>query len=122
MTYAHFLVMSVFASMAYLQLNDPDPIYWIIVYLGVAAIAGMRMLDQRFPRLTLLLLGMVIAGLLISLPGFTAYLDSGHYASLFAKMQASRPYIESAREFLGLLIAAITLALYVKSSSTKRPV
>ena len=60
---------------------------------------------------------MVIAGLLISAPGFSDYLRSGNLGSIYGEMLDSAPYIEYAREFLGLLITATALGFYFKASS-----
>ena len=35
----HFILAALFLYIAYIQLNDPDPLYWIIIYAGTAAIA-----------------------------------------------------------------------------------
>lgn len=109
---AHGLVAAVFLLMAALQLNDPDPLYWVVVYTAVAAIPAARAFGQRLPTILLIACGMVLAGLLFSLPGFIDYLTSGDYASLGGAMMAEKPYVEPAREFLGLLIAAGCLMAY----------
>ncbi len=108
----HAAVAVLFLIMAAIQLNDPDPAYWVAVYALVAVVPAARVFRRRLPKTSLLAAGMVLAGLLISLPGFIDYLSSGDYSSIGGKMMAVKPYVESAREFLGLLIAAICLSLY----------
>jgi hypothetical protein len=56
--------------------------------------------------------GMILSGLLIAAPGFLDYLDSGNYGAITGEMMDNVPYVESAREFGGLLLAAGTLACY----------
>ncbi len=93
-----------FAYVAYLQINDPDPLYWIPVYLGVSAVA-MAAAFGRVNRLwTGLAAGAILAGLLITMPGFVDYLQAGDLDIIFADM-SSQPYVEEAREFLGLTLA-----------------
>jgi hypothetical protein len=34
----HYVLAALFLYIAALQFNDPDPLYWIIVYVGTAAV------------------------------------------------------------------------------------
>ena len=46
----HLLLAAVFASFAYLNLNDPDPIKWVLAYGAVAvlfAFAAFGRADRR---------------------------------------------------------------------------
>ena len=99
--------------MAFLQLNDPDPAYWVVTY----ALTGVSV---QGPRLTHLLvptvwatIGLVVAGLLQSLPGFIQFVSLGDWSSLTGTMSSSRPQIEFAREFLGLLFCLVSLVLVI---------
>ncbi len=98
--------------MAVIQINDPDPVFWLIVYLAVAVVPASRVLGMRLPVVFGVVAGLVVAALLISFPGFIDYLESGDYAALTGGMTADKPYIESAREFLGMAIGALCLAFY----------
>ena len=108
----HTIVAILFLIMAAIQLNDPDPAYWITVYAVVAAVPAGRFFGRRLSRTSLVAAGMVLAGLLISVPGFVDYLASGDYAAIGGNMMAEKAYVEPAREFLGLLIAAVVLVFY----------
>ena len=111
----HAIVALVFVMMAAIQLNDPDPAYWVAVYVAIAAVPLARVLRRRLPNVALLAGGMVLAGLLIAMPGFVDFLVSGDYASINDKMTPEKPYVESAREFIGLLMAAICLIAYARA-------
>lgn len=104
----------VFLAIALIQLNDPDPLYWFAVYAAVAGVMLAAAAGRLAPQFALVVLGAVVAGVLMAAPGFLDYLRSGDWASLGARMQDDRPYIESAREFLGLLIAALALVPFLK--------
>ncbi len=106
-----------FIWMAALQLNDPDPLYWFLVYAAVAVVAAAAVLGRRLPRFALVTLGAVIAGLLIAAPGFVDYLQAGDWGSIAEHMNDEEPYIEQGREFVGLLIAAAALLLLTPRSS-----
>lgn len=112
MRFVHAIVGLLFVWMAVIQLNDPDPLYWFVVYVMVAIIPGARVLGHRLVTVWLIVLGMVIAGLLMSLPGFFDYLMSGDYSGIGGHMTDEKPYVESGREFLGLMIAVVCLLAY----------
>lgn len=107
------IVAIVFIAIAAVQFNDPDPLYWIVVYAGTAWVAATA--GSRFDRqaTTLVVLGMAVAGLLIAAPGFVAYLASGAPLTIANGMD-EQPYVEPAREFLGLLLALAALLWYAR--------
>ena len=105
-----------FILFAALQLNDPDPLYWFLVYAAVAVVAAAAVAGRRLPRFALVTLGAVIAGVLIAAPGFVDYLQSGDWSSIAEHMNDEEPYIEQGREFVGLLIAAAALLLLIRRS------
>lgn len=102
--------------MAVVQLNDPDPTYWIVVYAVVASIPAARAFDRRLETTSVVGFGLVLAGLLIAGPGFIDYIVSQDYASITGKMMADKPYVEAAREFIGLLMASACLVFYARSA------
>lgn len=96
---------------AAVQLNDPDPLYWTVVYAAAAAVVAGSAFGRFERSIASLVTGAVLAGMLWSAAGFLAYLKSGDYGSIFGGMLASKPYVEETREFLGLAIALGALAL-----------
>ena len=108
----HCVVALVFVAMAMLQINDPDPHLWLTAYLVIGMIPAATAFSFRLPVVFGVAAGMVIAGLLVSLPGFFDFLESGDYASVGGEMSAEKPYIEPAREFLGIFIGALCLVCY----------
>ncbi len=112
MRLVHAIVALAFLIMAAIQFNDPDPVYWVAVYAVVAAVPAARIFGHSLPTTSAVAGGMVLAGLLIAAPGVVDYLASGDYSSIDEKMMDEKPYVESAREFIGLLIAAAGLIFY----------
>lgn len=108
--------------MAVIQLNDPDPLYWIVVYVFVGVVPAAKVFGLQSAKLTWVASGMVAAGLLVAMPGFIDYLSSGDFASIGGEMMIDKPYVESAREFGGLLIAAFTLLIYQRWTPTVNPI
>ena len=105
----HAVTATLLTAMAVLQLNDPDPLLWFVVYLCAAAMPIANIFRYRLPTLYKITIGLVLACLLMSGPGFFEYLTSGDYASITGKMLAEKPYVESAREFLGASFALAVL-------------
>ena len=99
------------AAFALLQLNDPDPLVWIVAYglVAFSVAAPGRVLATRSCWLTG---GVLLALALGAVPGFVGWLLSGDPASIAGAMSPDQPHVEPAREFLGILIAAIVLVAF----------
>ena len=109
--YFHAFAAILFFVLAAIQFNDPDPFYWIVVYLATSAVAGAMFFGKKQATFTIVVIGMVLAGLLVSASGTFEYFKTGDFASILGEMDGEKSYIESAREFGGLLIAAIYLTV-----------
>ena len=105
-----------FLSMGALQLNDPDPLYWVTVYAMTALIPHSRLFYRQYVVVFWITAGMVFAGLLQSFGGFIDFVAAGDWGLLTAPMTDKLPAIEYAREFLGLLFSVACLIGYRKSS------
>ncbi|HNU57490.1 MAG TPA: transmembrane 220 family protein [Flavobacteriales bacterium] len=103
-----FLV-GVFVAFAAMNLNDPDPIPWILAYLAVAVLYGLSAFGRADRRVSGWLAVALAVWMLTMLPGVMSWVRAG-MPSIAATMQAEEPHIEVMREFLGLLIAVIALA------------
>lgn len=102
----YWVLSAVFFLFALVQYNDPDPILWILLYGGVAvhfALAGLGRLYR--PAIWIWLAASLVWVLMLS-PDFINWLRIG-MPSIVETMKAEKPWVELAREFLGLSIAAI---------------
>lgn len=108
----HLIASLLFLTMAVIQLNDPDPYYWVVVYITAAVIPAGLCLGKRLETLSKIAIGMILAGLIISGPGAVDYFVSEDYASIYGSMLNAKPYVESAREFGGLMITFVYIALF----------
>lgn len=105
-----YLLAAAMAAFALLQLNDPDPLIWVFAYTLVAiCVAAPPAASWSVPG-TWLTAGVLLTLALIALPGFVDFLRSGDMGSIAAEMSPDRPHVEPAREFLGILIAALVMA------------
>ena len=115
MRYVHLVVVAVFAAMAAVQYNDPDPLYWIVVYGATAWVAGSAAYNQTSRLWSGIVIGLAAAGMLIAAPDFVDYLQSGDLGSLTGRMWPGT-FVEGAREFLGLSFATIVLIFYLNKT------
>lgn len=113
----NFTLAVMFLVFAFVQVNDPDPVIWILIY-GAMAVISIMAIFEFYPKK--LIIGLLVVYVLYSfvyVPGVLEWLREDNKALLFddlAKMQY--PYIEQAREFLGLFICIIVLVFYTLRS------
>lgn len=86
------LIVVVFAC---LQLNDPDPFGWIVLY-GAIVVCGLFGSAKQNRLRTIMSVGYICLGI---------WLFPSSYSGL-SEMSEAQPEIEQARESLGVLIAA----------------
>ncbi|MBT1711920.1 hypothetical protein KK062_27000 [Fulvivirgaceae bacterium PWU5] len=113
----NFVLAVMFLIFAFLQVNDPDPVLWILVY-GVMAVFCVMAMFSFYPRKALwVVLVAMLAYSIIYVPGVREWWDQPEHSALFdnvAKME--HLYIEEAREFLGLMICVIVVVFHLMVS------
>ena len=113
MKIVNFFLAVMFLFFAFLQVDDPDPVVWILIYGIMAVIAVMAMFNVYIRNLLLVVLVVFVAYSLMFVGGVGEWLSQENKSALFddvAKMQ--HLYIEEAREFLGLWICITVLIIY----------
>lgn len=111
-----FLLFSLFA---YLQLNDPDPWLWVSGYMLIA-LYGLSTLILRPVKLVyMIIFGFYGLWIVAIMPEFISWLSNGA-PSIIGEMQATKPHIEFAREFFGLLICIAANFYLYKSEKLLR--
>lgn len=114
------LTLLAFAS---LQLNDPDPIIWAGLYIICALIPLLLVFNIFHPPLFWVAVVLCGIRLVLAATGAFEYFQHMSQEPLMQGMNPNKPYIEEAREFLGLLIALAMLgcsALLARSRYLKR--
>lgn len=99
-------LMVVFAAV---QINDPDPALWILIYLIVAAVLAFSAFDRRNKWVVYGAAVAVVVPMVYLFSGFYHWLMYEPAEDLLYGMSPDRMYIEESREFLGLLIALLML-------------
>ena len=112
-----FVLAVMFLAFSFVQINDPDPLIWIMIYGSMAVVSVMAAFSY-YPRKFLIGLLVVFAAYSIMyFDGVREWLKQDDKSALFdevAKME--HLYIEEAREFLGLVICMVVIVVYrVKS-------
>lgn len=107
----NYVIAGLFFLFAVVQLNDPDPYFWVALYAYIGMVAIIR--NFRPMRKVILLGGMAVCGieLFLILPEFLNWIEMG-MPTITGSMKAEAPHIEFTREFLGLLISLGTLVFY----------
>lgn len=117
MRIVNFILAIMFLTFAFVQVNDPDPVIWILIY-GAMAVLSIMAIFEFYPKK--FIIGLLVVYALYAIvyaPGVMEWLKQDNKALLFddlAKMQY--PYIEESREFLGLLICIIVLIIFLLRS------
>lgn len=109
---------ALFVGFAAVQLNDPDPLAWVAVYLGAAAMGLAEALGRGLRRRAWLVVGVVLV--------WTAWLAPAALqappAAILSDWDMVAPGVEEAREALGLLIVAVWSAwLATRPAAPPRP-
>jgi len=110
----NILFCIIFVFFAALQCNDPDPYVWIPIYLYAAGLCWLAFRGNYYPKGYLV--GIVIYAiyavyLVFTKDGVIDWIEKHDAEGITKTMHAEKPWIEDAREFLGLLILIVVLLI-----------
>ncbi len=96
------------------QLNDPDPILWVLIY-GITAFIPLISNYIKIPKiiLWLILIALLIYGFQY-FPHLIDWLQTDNKNELFGEMVYEKPYLEGTREFLGLFMSALVVVYVLR--------
>lgn len=118
----NYIMGGLFVISAGLQYNDSDPYVWITIY-GVTALLAYMNIVGKHDRISHLgiLLACIIYGftLVFKKDGVISWLSEHGAESLVQSMKATKPWIENAREFGGLMIIAVFLIINLLNQKRK---
>lgn len=121
MKYLSILFALMFMAFAALQVNDHDPVLWILIYGAMAVVSVMAIFDYYNGKLMIGLAVLFAVYMIILFPGLAEWFQLNDKSVLFDDaMKIKYPYIEESREFLGLLICQVVLAVYFFRSFQKK--
>ena len=106
-TWANAVMVLLFGASAALQLNDPDPVFWVAVYGAAALISGLELKRRVGPLYPGLLAATALAwAATIS----RLVLGKVAFGEMFAEFEMKNELVEESREMFGLLIVAVWMA------------
>ena len=110
----NIIFIVVFILFAAVQYNDPDPYLWIPIYLYPAALCYLA-IQHKYP-IRGYYIGFVIFGVyaiykIFDENGVIDWIRFHQATSIASTMKAEQPWIEETREFFGLVIILVVLAL-----------
>ena len=118
-----FCLLFIFS--AALQYNDPDPYIWMPIYMYGAVLCWLAFRNKYYPKAYLfgifIYLGYAIY-LFFAKDGVLDWINEHNAEDIAATMKAEKPWIEETREFFGLVILILVLAIdyfYAKKKSSK---
>lgn len=103
-----------FLVFAWFNLNDKDSWLWVPIYLAASICCGLAAFELYYPLIYLLLMAfyLIYASILFfDNDGVRDWMVKYNKPSITESMQASKPYIEKTREFFGLLIITVAIAI-----------
>lgn len=118
MRYLALFFVAIFVLFAVAQFNDPDPWLWVPIYLFPAVISFM-VFRGRYPVAAIALgaIGFLIGAIYWLPPSMSAWIQAEQEAQ---SLQMGLPFIEEARESMGLLLCFIALVIYLIVYYTRR--
>ncbi len=113
-----------FIVFAALQYNDADPYVWVPIYMYTAILCWLAASQQYFVKAYLL--GIVVYAIyavykIFDSNGLLDWLKLHHAENIAETMKAEQPWIEESREFFGLAILIIVLAINYFVAIKKSP-
>jgi hypothetical protein len=115
-TGANALFLLMFAFSAFVQVNDPDPLLWIAIYVASAVVCGLELRRRTlwWAPATVGVIALLWAGTIA--PRVLGVIP---FASMFEEFEMKDVHVEESREMYGLLLIAVWM-LAVMYATTRR--
>lgn len=110
-----FAVLFLFGALV--QLNDPDPLVWLVVYLVAALVSIFAIRKPRHLLAPVLVFVVTVVWALTLVPVVIQHVP---FTDMFGAWEMKNEGIEKSREMYGLLIIASWMALLSVSAIKKR--
>lgn len=104
----NIILAVLFLAFALLQLNDAadDILFWVLIYALVSVVSAFGAFNRYNMWVIVAGMAATLYRLFRDLPEFLMWINSGA-PDITEEMKATSPYIESAREFFGLILCII---------------
>ncbi len=113
---AHRIINSIIAVMffmaAWVQYNDTDPWGWIALYGAMGLISVFAAFNRYNALAIVAVAGIALLWGAYLFPGVLEWLQHHAFLDLTNRMSDAQPYIEEAREALGLLLGVLIMGYH----------
>ena len=115
----------VFIVFAALQYNDPDPYIWVPIYLYAAVLCWQASHNKFYTKAYVA--GIIVYSLyavykIFDTNGLLDWINLHHAENITETMKAEKPWVEESREFFGLVILIVVLAIDLVYARKRKPV
>ena len=117
-TIFNLFLFLIFFLFAIVQLNDPDPYAWFTIYLVTSILCAVSVFRKIPPPLLFGFVLVLIFYAAMHIEFAIEWFYSEDKGELFGGMKQEKPYLEGTREFLGLLIALLSLFYLIRQNQT----
>ena len=110
------ILFFLFFIFALLQLNDPDPFFWVFIYLltgSLVLVSNYKIIPKMF--LWFVLIAFLVLALFY-IPDFINWLQIENKEEIFGEMIYEKSYLEGTREFMGLILAVSAIFYVLKQN------
>ncbi len=111
MKITNLILTLLFAIFALVQYNDLDSWNWIMLYLFVAVVSFFAFRGDYNKGVLAIGMIVILGWMALLFSGFVEWIQMG-MPTIVEEMKTEKPHIEVVREFLGLLLAFLTLAFH----------
>jgi len=105
----------VFILFAAVQYNDPDPYLWIPIYLYPALLSYLKLVQKPISKIAywagFLVFGAYAIYKVFDDNGIIDWIKFHNASSIATTMKAEQPWVEESREFFGLVIILVVMAI-----------
>ena len=115
-----YVIAAVFFLFAAFQYNDPDPLFWMVMYGFVGVLYLLAGQGKFYPIWIGTGFGVSVVTLFLLVPDFINWIQMGT-PNIAGSMKTEEPHVELTREFLGALICigALGYLYYINEKSAK---
>ena len=119
----NYIFTFIFIVFAALQYNDPDPLLWVPIYLYPAFLCFQEARNKKVLKelYQIGFIGFVPYAIykMFDTNGIIDWIKFHNASSITSTMKAETPWVEESREFFGLAIILIVMAINYKKTFKK---
>jgi len=108
----HISVACLFFVFAYLQLNDNDGFYWILLYVAVAFLPVLELFKIKYKLFNYFIFTFLLVLIIMNLNLYSQWIEAEKPAFIDYEPTSIKE-VEGIREFLGICVSGFVSFIYV---------